>query len=419
MTATSASNPSRIHSIVRVADGDLARIIGIIGGVGRLSGSIAVTTGENTSPKSFVDHSPQRVETLTLVYPGAAVPVWTVATIRVGPNAGSPEAAYDLQLVEPDKDLNCVVFCTEGLFERLCGTICGLYCAMIPLSSSEYHYTFNCVHAIDHCAQLETLTIVGGSRKFPRWSNDPPSGIYLLPEGTGKPLETTAPGFGMSPGHGNDSSAMTVEDEDFDDMSDIEAASMQSAPSSRAATPANILPHIPPPVIARENHGSERLFHRLPPKPKIIARDGLYVYTEKRNALPDTGPIDISADFESVMDDASNPDTPNIVARSRDGGTCDNRRGIPCHECGAIVKVYVKPQWYAVIKGLDVGVKHTWSVLSACTPSDSNLVTGRLSPHLLHIPDITSAELFIGSFTLKLRRKPASLVPWMTASSSC
>lgn len=38
----------------------------------------------------------------------------------------------------------------------------------------------------------------------------------------------------------------------------------------------------------------------------------------------------------------------------------DDRKGVPCHVCGAIVHIYKKRTWYAIIRGLDIGVHHTW-----------------------------------------------------------
>lgn len=52
------------------------------------------------------------------------------------------------------------------------------------------------------------------------------------------------------------------------------------------------------------------------------------------------------------------------VAPVHSGTAMDNLRGIPCHSCGAIIKIYEKPQWYAIIKGLEVGVQHTWYDIS-------------------------------------------------------
>lgn len=71
----------------------------------------------------------------------------------------------------------------------------------------------------------------------------------------------------------------------------------------------------------------------------------------------------------------------------------DPRRGIPCHICGAIVKMYLKPQWYAVTRGLSVGVKHTWYVhwqLIGVLRTD--LGSGRKYNHALSMRNITSVE---------------------------
>lgn len=128
---------SKYHGLIVVGDADLARIIGLIEGVGRFHGaSIPMTTSKHFRRDCVHGETYQcYTETITLVYPGFSLPIWTSVSLTLVPGATSVHRPT--HLVKPRPEINCVVYATEGVFERLCGCISGLYSAMIPLSCSQ------------------------------------------------------------------------------------------------------------------------------------------------------------------------------------------------------------------------------------------------------------------------------------------
>lgn len=146
------------------------------------------------------------------------------------------------------------------------------------------------------------------------------------------------------------------------DIKDIEEVHPTVPPSSPAgdfvasisgtSTP-RTLPAIPSPVVAALNHSSEQFFN-----------------TASHTASSEHAWSGINANAH-LVGAAGSLDTSIPAAADVDTemASPEDRRGIPCHDCGAIVKIYFKPQWYAITKGLDVGVRHTWYLLSpTCFP---------------------------------------------------
>lgn len=135
-------------------------------------------------------------------------------------------------------------------------------------------------------------------------------------------------------------------------MSDIDVASVVL---NASGSPIDIsffeTPRVPPPIVALLSHPSERLFSGQSVMGQVFEQ-----------------PVSDQATFRLVKESADECDGDSnhsirhapIQPASTPDVLTDDRQAVPCHECGAIVQIYRKRTWYAIVRGLEVGVRHTW-----------------------------------------------------------
>lgn len=279
------------------------------------------------------------------------LPLWTTVDFVSGPGPiphGRPN-----HLIHPKKDINSAVYLSEALFERLCGLISGMFCAMVPLSCSKY----DAIRTQDllTCCKPATLTIVGETEGLPDWSGGCPDRPIVTPSTTRLPSQANPrlpPGI-MVPSFlddartnilptstpaGTEAPPPSVAQHDTSDTVDDSVSVISNFTLSDS--PTNGSPRLTPaPIVALPNHPSEALLRQPLSEQGINQARSDANGADKENAQP--GQIPAATDSDAA-------DAEEVL------------QGVPCHQCGATVHVYHKRTWYAIIRGLEVGVRHTW-----------------------------------------------------------
>lgn len=122
------------HIIMNLTGDNLRRALDVFELVGGLkSGTFPRKTGSHRVPQWRGIDTHLLTESITLVYPGCDLPLWRNDSTFSGPAVAEVIAR---QLAEPRSGHNFIVDATEGLFERITGTLCGFFNTRVPSACS-------------------------------------------------------------------------------------------------------------------------------------------------------------------------------------------------------------------------------------------------------------------------------------------